>query len=109
MCSGQSNMEFNMFGIFDAENEMDLSAAYTEVFILVSFCMNFMQVKFTKVNKVTAGQEMEDLWGGQSIPWSRCKCHYLMKKHCSTSLQPTKPSNAEHVFCSLLLIRQNTI
>ena len=22
-----------------------------------------------------AGQEMEDLWGGQSIPWSRCKCH----------------------------------
>ena len=68
-----------------------------------------MQVKFTKVNKVTAGQEMEDLWGGQSIPWSRCKCHYLMKKHCSTSLQPTKPSNAEHVFCSLLLIWQNTI
>jgi len=50
-------MEFNMFGIFDAENEMDLSAAYTEV-------------KFTKVNKVTAGQEMEDLWGGLSIPWS---------------------------------------
>ena len=31
VCSGQSNMEFNMFGIFDAENEMDLSAAYTEV------------------------------------------------------------------------------
>jgi len=57
VCSGQSNMEFNMFGIFDAENEMDLSAAYTEV-------------KFTKVNKVTAGQEMGDLWGGQSIPWS---------------------------------------
>ena len=31
VCSGQSNMEFNMFGIFDAENEMDISAAYTEV------------------------------------------------------------------------------
>ena len=71
------HQSFNMFGIFDAENEMDLSAAYTEVHIatLLSFGMNFMQVKFTKVNKVTAGQEMEDLWGGLSIPWSRCKCH----------------------------------
>ena len=77
VCSGQSNMEFNMFGIFDAENEMDLSAAYTEVHIatFLSFGMNVMQVKFTKVNKVTAGQEMRDLWGGLSIPWSRCKCH----------------------------------
>ena len=66
-----------MFGIFDAENEMDLSAAYTEVHIatFLSFGMNVMQVKFTKVNKVTAGQEMRDLWGGLSIPWSRCKCH----------------------------------
>ena len=31
----------------------------------------FMQVKFTKLNKVTAGQEMTDLWGGLSIPWNR--------------------------------------
>jgi len=57
VCSGQSNMEFTMWGILDSENELDLSAAYTEV-------------KFTKVNKVTAGQEMTDLWGGLSIPWN---------------------------------------
>ena len=31
MCSGQSNMEFTMWGILDSENELDLSAAYTEV------------------------------------------------------------------------------
>ena len=31
MCSGQSNMEFNMLGILDSENQLDLSAAYTEV------------------------------------------------------------------------------
>ena len=98
VCSGQSNMEFNMFGIFDAENEMDLSAAYTEVHIatLLSIGMNFMQVKFTKVNKVTAGQEMKDLWGGQSIPWSRCKSHASIS--CLLAAHKTKQCS----ICSLL-------
>ena len=34
-------MEFKMFGILDAENEMDLSAAYTEVLIVVLLRVSF--------------------------------------------------------------------
>ena len=31
VCSGQSNMEFNMSGILDAEHQSDVSSEYTQV------------------------------------------------------------------------------
>ena len=58
VCSGQSNMEFNMGGVLDSENEISNSAAYDDV-------------RFAKVNHMTASEEMSDLWGGLSIPWSK--------------------------------------
>ena len=57
VCSGQSNMEFAMSGVLEAEQEIAASARYT-------------QVRFAKVALVTAGEEMGDLWGGLAIPWS---------------------------------------
>merc|ERR1719228_2225198 len=58
MCSGQSNMEFTMYGILDSETEIANSAVYENV-------------RFAKVNHMTASEEMSDVWGGLSIPWSK--------------------------------------
>ena len=58
VCSGQSNMDFGMFGILDSEMEISNSAGYEDI-------------RFVKVNQITASEEMSDIWGGLSIPWSK--------------------------------------
>ena len=57
VCSGQSNMEFKMFGILNSEEEMATSA-------------NFTSVRFAKVEYMPVGEEMSHLWGGLALPWS---------------------------------------
>ena len=58
ICSGQSNMEYNMGAVLDSENEIASSVGYDDV-------------RFAKVNYMTASEEMTDIWGGLSIPWSQ--------------------------------------
>ena len=58
VCSGQSNMDFWMSGILDSEAEMANSAGYEDV-------------RFVKLNPMTASEEMSDVWGGFSLPWSK--------------------------------------
>ena len=64
--SGQSNMDFGMFGILDSQMEISHSAGYEDV-------------RFVKVDQMTASEEISDIWVGLSIPWS-------------------KPSNANQLF-----------
>jgi len=51
-------MDFSMNNILDSENEMTISASYEAV-------------RFTRVNLMTADEEMSDIWGGLNIPWSK--------------------------------------
>ena len=58
VCSGQSNMDFGMSGILDSEAEVANSAGYGDV-------------RFVKLNPMTASEDMSDIWGGLSLPWSK--------------------------------------
>ncbi|KAF4532326.1 hypothetical protein B566_EDAN003629 [Ephemera danica] len=57
VCSGQSNMEMQLREIFNATEEIEIAATYTNIRIL-------------KLSQITSDVELDEL-NGTAIPWSR--------------------------------------